>query len=584
MLVQFMLCCLLGHYFLQPENRNGHTYYYCVDAFVLAARSNGRSSSSSCRRQRRAWCSTAYTATAATAAFRGPFRTALQNQPATVAAATRAIVVIAAEEEEDSDSVYGSGGNAGLRRITDDNKDNDAASPRLWLESQKVAGAYTVLRCDYNGYNTGGLWKIWGRDFHLQRLRESFSAILHLPKSNKGIPTTASTVDPLALDEASRQTVEVIDKLLSSAPHEFDELKLLLDTTEKRNSTNHHQNKKGTFPSVVVMVTILWSNHDHRVTAATTTTANNNGPTTNQMIRVQGHACVGDTTTFTSGSGITTSTADDDDNNCLSSSYDPQPLTAVVAMPACCDATTHPQQIPIQHINRQPYPHAKLSAWCSERRPLEKRYYSNMPGSVVEIVQVAKDEGTDSGEALVPVTVNEVILTEYNDDDAMNTSTAKTSSNVRLLEGLTSNLFVVYPNNVIRTAGDGVLPGYARHLVMEAVGRGIDVDDSADSCCWTMDTTTPIRLDEVGQWQHVFCTSAIRLIVPLGRILVEASTRPAEVAASVDNGSNNDSSQVAEHVVLQEVWRSGNTPLLLQRQPLLWKLLYDSILNAQYGA
>jgi len=100
------------------------------------------------------------------------------------------------------------------------------------------------------------------------------------------------------------------------------------------------------------------------------------------------------------------------------------------------------------------------------------------------------------------VTVDEVLLVDESPSDH--------NVNPQLLEGLTSNLFVVYPNKVIRTAGDGVLHGYARHVVTQAaIEKG-----------WTVDTTTPIRLGEANQWQQVFLTSAIRLVVPVERVLV----------------------------------------------------------------
>lgn len=85
---------------------------------------------------------------------------------------------------------------------------------------------------------------------------------------------------------------------------------------------------------------------------------------------------------------------------------------------------------------------------------------------------------------------------------------------VDVLEGLSSNVFVVYKDGTIRTAQDGVLNGYVRHLVLECV----------ETCGLKLDPR-PILLHEAteGLWQGAFITSSTRLIFPIARILMHGA-------------------------------------------------------------
>lgn len=335
-------------------------------------------------------------------------------------------------------------------------------NPRAWLESQPF-GAYTVMRCDYAAGEKK--WTIWGRDFHLQqRLQESYRSLLLGESLREDLH---GILAPFVVETATQQTAELVDSLLSLVPSELGLDGALHETT------------------TLVMITVLWY------------------PDSEGTIRVQGHACPG------------TICCRRDDINDPFSPYDPEPWTLVVDN---SNAGSGP--------SRQPFPLAKLSAWCSQRRPLEELFLQR-PQVLLRNADFGKKEA---------VSVNEVILT-------------CADGGLALLEGLTSNLFVVYPNNVIRTAGDGVLHGYARHLVMEAL---------ADNDAWTVDTVTPIRIDEANYWQQIFCTSAIRLVVPVGRILAPCT------AVDCENSSE-----------LCEVWRMSNA----DNQPSVWTHVYDSVLK-----
>jgi len=164
----------------------------------------------------------------------------------------------------------------------------------------------------------------------------------------------------------------------------------------------------------------------------------------------------------------------------------PVAMQACIALPPAIDDDSPSKRDWTQLPNRyEHFPDAKDSSWCAERRPLEEMY---------------KADG-----------IGEVILARAIDEK----STGNTNpSGIELLEGLTSNLFVVYKDGTLRTvaAGGNVLSGYARHLVLEAAKRlGIPHDD-----------TKPVLLQDAidGLWSEVFLTSSIRLMVPVNGIVL----------------------------------------------------------------
>eukprot|EP00547_Thalassionema_nitzschioides_P005962 CAMPEP_0194202714 /NCGR_PEP_ID=MMETSP0156-20130528/2669_1 /TAXON_ID=33649 /ORGANISM="Thalassionema nitzschioides, Strain L26-B" /LENGTH=384 /DNA_ID=CAMNT_0038928289 /DNA_START=349 /DNA_END=1506 /DNA_ORIENTATION=- len=111
-------------------------------------------------------------------------------------------------------------------------------------------------------------------------------------------------------------------------------------------------------------------------------------------------------------------------------------------------------------------PGAKISSWCRERRTLEQTFKS--------------DE------------IDEVLLVQAIDNDFL------------ILEGLISNVFVVYKGGILRTAGCGVLEGYARHLIIKyASACGLEVDYQ------------PISLSDSHLWEEILLTSSVKLVVPV---------------------------------------------------------------------
>lgn len=294
------------------------------------------------------------------------------------------------------------GRNNGKTGIDTGSRPRDLASPREWLESLPN-GAYTVLRCDY----VHGGWKIWGLDFHLSRLKESFRCWMLQTEHQIGLADYATP---------ESDTKTIIQALLSCA--------------KKKVVVSAERIIEGFTDSF--MITILWYNQ----------------PGPNEKIAVRGHILS------------------------LGSRSDPRifHVDPVSVMVGHIGNATEQAALP----NRMPYPRAKLSTWCSQRRPLER---------------IFKRSG-----------IGEVLLVQIK---AMKDS-------VKLLEGLTSNVFLLFRDGVIRTASQDVLLGYARHRILQSAQRlGIPVD-----------TSTAVDILDCDQWQEVFLSSATKILVPVEKVLV----------------------------------------------------------------
>ena len=126
-------------------------------------------------------------------------------------------------------------------------------------------------------------------------------------------------------------------------------------------------------------------------------------------------------------------------------------------------------------------PQSKIASWCRLRKKMENPE-TYKPSGVSEVLMVRKNRsGDDSlGEGL------------------------------EVLEGLSSNFFVIYKDGTLRTANEVVLYGYVRHLVLEC----------ASKCNLKVDLSKPVLLEELDQWEEAFITSSSRLIYPLSSILI----------------------------------------------------------------
>jgi Amino-transferase class IV len=132
-------------------------------------------------------------------------------------------------------------------------------------------------------------------------------------------------------------------------------------------------------------------------------------------------------------------------------------------------------------------PRSKVASWCKQRKLM------------------------DNAETFKPAGVSEVLMVRTTKEESIGEGEIKYTS-LELLEGMTSNVFVVYKDGTLRTADDGVLFGYVRHLVLE----------SAAKCHLQVDVSRPIALQDAvdGKWSEVFITSSSRLIYPVSRILL----------------------------------------------------------------
>ena len=133
---------------------------------------------------------------------------------------------------------------------------------------------------------------------------------------------------------------------------------------------------------------------------------------------------------------------------------------------------------------------AKISSWCSMRRPLEDPTRLKIPGSGV-------------GEVLLVRQIKDKLNNQQLNIDSL-----------EILEGLISNLFVIYKDGSVRTApGGSVLSGYARQLVVECLDEipGLRLDES---------NAPTVKDAKDGLWAEVFVTSAIRLVIPVDRVVI----------------------------------------------------------------
>lgn len=391
----------------------------------------------------------------------------------------------------------------------------DRTSARGWMECIEQmegpkfgVGAYTVLRCDAtslfvpsssssnsNRQDTSNFdceWKIWGEKFHMDRLSTSFKTLTENifgattdyhqqigSFSNNGgssitsMSGTGSSVHTESMFTKSiEETTHVMNKLLEHASRSIcSEMQLA-----QHNSYNNLQNESLT---QTLMVTILWTPSKQSIGSG--------GAVVTPLVR--GHAV------FSGTSQLATA-------NIIDASLLPTPITACLAIP---------NQLTPEALSALPRRHgmglnyqrqvgasasAKISSWCRIRRSLEdpSKYKSPDVGEVILLRKPDTERGTN-------------IMT-YSNENFIDT--------LELLEGLISNLFVVYRDGTVRTAPVGlVLPGYARHLIIQELNeRGLKVDSSKPPTMQDM---------RDGLWSEVFVTSAIRLVIPVERIVMPAS-------------------------------------------------------------
>jgi hypothetical protein len=123
---------------------------------------------------------------------------------------------------------------------------------------------------------------------------------------------------------------------------------------------------------------------------------------------------------------------------------------------------------------------------------------------------------------------------------------APNNNGLELLEGLSSNFFVVCNDGTLRTPVHGVLHGYVRHLVLEC----------AEVCGLTIDHS-PILLQDSHHWKEAFITSSSRLIFPISKILMH------DFDDEEHNNNRNSTCPIAP--TFRVIWTD---PILSDTQPI----------------
>lgn len=356
-----------------------------------------------------------------------------------------------------------------INRLEDDNikLGYDVSSARGWMEHIEQCdgnlygvGAYTVIRCDAIYSENKCSWKIWGLDFHMNRLCSSYRMLM----KNSGIDCMMDGDDTDTAKscekESKQQTDDMMTALLDAAA-----ISLLQEDLTKQKHEDEELSR-------TLMLTILWTPpkaYDNK-----SKECNNVKPI------IRAHAAFAGVTRAHGG------TIDD--------TLFPSPISACLAIPS--DLTSQAlKMFPHRHsedINDSQLvgADAKISSWCRIRRPLEDRRFK-LPGSGV----------------------GEVLLVMQDQSKPTNSDKLDFINSLDILEGLTSNLFVIHKDGTVRTAPlSKVLSGYARHLVKEELDevKELTLDESAPNVHDAKD----------GLWSEVFVTSAIRLIIPVNKVLM----------------------------------------------------------------
>jgi hypothetical protein len=174
-------------------------------------------------------------------------------------------------------------------------------------------------------------------------------------------------------------------------------------------------------------------------------------------------------------------------------------------------------------------PENKIASWCRVRRQMESSSTYKPPG------------------------VDEVLMVRSRKD-------LEGNDRLEILEGISSNVFVIYNDNTLRTATEGVLNGFVRHLVLESASEcGIKID------------SRPVFLHEADQWKEVFITSSSRLIYPISKVLI-----PNDDKESNAEGERGEMKVVFRDTVLEG---NQNSASFTMKETPGWQKLLNVILQ-----
>jgi hypothetical protein len=196
--------------------------------------------------------------------------------------------------------------------------------------------------------------------------------------------------------------------------------------------------------------------------------------------------------------------------------------------PIVCTVAAHGQKNGLAKVDKSlparfSNPENKIASWCRIRKEMETNDTYKPPGvSEVLMVRARKDEHGEE--------------------------------RLELLEGLSSNVFVLYKDGTLRTATNGVLNGFVRHLVLESAKEsGLFFDPS------------PVFLHQSDEWEEAFITSSSRLIYPISKMLIP---------------NDEDASPTTEESAFIEIWRDAYlTEKTKEAKTPKWQVLLNVILQ-----
>lgn len=391
-----------------------------------------------------------------------------------------------------------------------------------WMERMEglnggLPGAYDVIRCDITcdplqqQKNRETKHLIWGLDFHLSRLQNSFQELLPLIHAkSKNHEMNDMIVAKHILDKAMIESKAIINALVMKECRIHEE-------ALKENQNSHS--------TIIVKLTIFW--------AASTIYDINDAI----GICVRGHASC--------------------DGKIINPLARPKSIITSLALPSPLHIneshTDGMSEKVLQNTlpDRMSMPHAKISSWSKQRK-------------------LVQDKDT-----FQPIAVHEVLLLDldccstFGQCNVTHLGNDRSCGDVRnyaILEGVSSNFFAVYQDNTIRTASSKVLFGYVRHLVLQYAPKcGLTIDPRP---CRLEDGMN-------GLWKETFITSSSRLIYPIKQILIpdyedkvktkdmdtpfrwkEFWTYEEEECSNASNNQNNTSRAVWESL-LHEILAQG---------------------------
>ena len=386
------------------------------------------------------------------------------------------------------------------------------------------AGAYDTMRCDIAlkpnkdgiAYLHPSSVYIWGETFHLNRLQNSYLTLINL--NNNG--TNASSMNTTSATTASTSSAKTSNSSSSGDSIAMRQEGQLLKSTEialKKSKFIIHQLLEEALVSLppikkvqqekndeliyLLRLTLLWSKSRPTSYSADghqgmlirrEKNLNIYDGDDNNMIIVRGHACC--------------------DCKALMLRVPPKPIVVTIAAHLSAEnlnkqghrraksmsqaeiEQTEDASIDQSLPTRLSNPQAKIASWCRLRRQMERPETYKPPG-VSEVLMVRDYLGGNNDE----------------DVEKQKMHQKQRSMNLEVLEGLSSNCFVIYNDGTLRTPSDVVLHGYVRQLVLRHV----------EECGLTWDPSKPILLHDAPQkWKEAFITSSSRLILPISRILI----------------------------------------------------------------